>query len=98
MLQRLLNMLGEQAACAPVYAGAFAVNLIACIALIPRFGMTGAAASVSAALIVESIALFWVTKCRLQLHVFILGGRKRNSILHAGQRGRPTSQYFGFGT
>jgi O-antigen/teichoic acid export membrane protein len=71
--ERLLNMLGQQTACAMVYAGAFAVNLAACIVLIPRYGMLGAAMSVSAALIVESIALFCVSKFRLGLHVFVWG-------------------------
>ena len=61
----------EQKACAFVYAGAFAVNLLACIALIPRFGMTGAAIAMSSAMIVESAALFWITKARLGFHVFI---------------------------
>ena len=72
--ERLLNMLGEQKLCAVVYAGAFACNLIACILLIPRFGMTGAAIATSVALLVESSALFLVTKFRLGFHVFVWGG------------------------
>ena len=78
-VERLLNMLGEQQACALVYAGAFAVNLILCIVLIPPLGLNGAAVSCSAALIVESIALFCVTKRRLGLHVFIWGPWKRHA-------------------
>src|SRR5215813_13478786 len=46
-VERLLNMLGEQRACALVYAGAFAFNLVLCLILIPRFGATGAAVATS---------------------------------------------------
>ncbi|HZQ13915.1 MAG TPA: lipopolysaccharide biosynthesis protein [Pseudolabrys sp.] len=72
--ERLLNMLGERKQCAAVYAGAFAVNLVLCLALIPRFGIEGAAVATSAALAVESILLYRIAKRRLGFHVFILGG------------------------
>lgn len=74
-IERLLNMLGEQHACATVYAIAFALNLMLCIILIPRIGVEGAAISTATALVVESILLFCVTKRRLGLHVFIWGDR-----------------------
>ena len=72
-VERLLNMVGEQTACATVYATAFVLNLGLCIVLIPRIGVAGAAVATSTALIVESILLFWVTKRRLGFHVFIWG-------------------------
>ena len=72
-IERLLNMLGEQRACAAVYATAFALNLVLCVVLIPRFGVDGAAVATSTALIVESILLFIVTRRRLGFHVFIWG-------------------------
>jgi O-antigen/teichoic acid export membrane protein len=75
-VERLLNMLGEQRACALVYATAFALNFILCIVLIPRMGVEGAAVSTSTALIVESALLFFVTKRRLGFHVFIWGRPK----------------------
>jgi O-antigen/teichoic acid export membrane protein len=71
--ERLLNMLGEQRACAAVYATAFVLNMVLCIVLIPRLGVDGAAVATSTALIVESILLFLVTKRRLGFHVFIWG-------------------------
>jgi len=71
--ERLLNMLGEQRACAAVYATAFVINMVLCIVLIPRIGIEGAAVATSTALIVESILLFLVTKRRLGFHVFIWG-------------------------
>jgi O-antigen/teichoic acid export membrane protein len=70
-VERLLNMVGEQRACAMVYAAAFVLNVVACIVLIPRFGITGAAIATTAGVLAESILLFIVTKVRLGLHVFI---------------------------
>ena len=72
-VERLLNMLGEQRACAAVYAIAFVLNIVLGIVLIPRLGVDGAAVATSTALIVESILLFVVTKRRLGFHVFIWG-------------------------
>jgi O-antigen/teichoic acid export membrane protein len=72
--ERLLNMLGERKQCASVYAVAFAINLVLCIVLIPRIGIEGAAIATSTALVVESIALYFVAKRRLGFHVFIMGG------------------------
>jgi O-antigen/teichoic acid export membrane protein len=75
-IERLLNMLGEQRICALIYAGAFAINFGACLALIPPFGAAGAAAATTTALIIESYMLFRVTKSRLGFHVFIWGGAR----------------------
>jgi O-antigen/teichoic acid export membrane protein len=75
-IERLLNMLGEQHACAAVYAGAFALNLVLCIVLVPRIGVEGAAVSTATALIFESVMLFLVTRYRLGFHVFIWGRAK----------------------
>jgi O-antigen/teichoic acid export membrane protein len=71
--ERLLSMVGEQRACAAVYATAFILNLALCIMLIPRLGVPGAAISTSIALVIESILLFVVTKRRLGFHVFVWG-------------------------
>jgi O-antigen/teichoic acid export membrane protein len=72
--ERLLNMLGERKQCALIYAAAFAINLVLCVILIPRIGIEGAGAATSAALVVESILLYFVAKRRLGFHVFIMGG------------------------
>lgn len=71
--ERLLNMVGQQRACAFVYAGAFAINLLLCLMLIPRFGLVGAACSTATAVVCESVLLFVITKRRLGLHIFIIG-------------------------
>ena len=73
--ERLLNMLGEQRACAWVYAVAFATNLLACFVLIPKLGPTGAALATATALVVESTLLFVVIKRRLGIHALVLGRR-----------------------
>jgi O-antigen/teichoic acid export membrane protein len=75
-VERLLNMVGEQRACALVYGGAFAFNLAACLVLIPLMGIHGAAVATASAVLVESVLLFWVTKRRLGLHVFIWKPRR----------------------
>jgi O-antigen/teichoic acid export membrane protein len=72
--ERLLNMVGQQKICAAIYGGAFAVNLALCVALVPRFGLFGAAIATATAVVVESVLLFVITKRRLGLHVFIWGG------------------------
>jgi len=72
--ERLLSMQGEQRASAAIYAGAFAVNLVLCLILIPRFGLIGAAGATASAIVCESILLFTVARSRLGLHAFIVGG------------------------
>jgi O-antigen/teichoic acid export membrane protein len=74
-VERLLNMLGQQRACALVYAAAFVINLVLCLVFIPRYGAAGAAASTSVALIIESVLLFVVTRRQLGFHMFVLGAR-----------------------
>ena len=71
--ERLLNMVGQQRACALIYACAFATNLLLCLVLIPRLGLIGAAASTATATVVESALLFVVTRRRLGLHIFVFG-------------------------
>jgi O-antigen/teichoic acid export membrane protein len=70
-VDRLLTMLGEQRACAAVYFGAFLVNLVLAILLVPRFGMMGAAMSTATALVLESLALAFIARSRLGLKVGI---------------------------
>ena len=70
-VERLLNMVGEQRACAAIYATAFAVNLLLCFLLIPRIGPMGAAIAIASAMVVESTLLYFVAKRRLGIHVFI---------------------------
>jgi O-antigen/teichoic acid export membrane protein len=64
--ERLLNMFGRQNVCALVYLAAFACNLAGCFLLVPAFGAAGAAASTSAALLVESAALYALARRHLR--------------------------------
>jgi O-antigen/teichoic acid export membrane protein len=72
-VERLLNMLGHQQVCALAYALAFVMNVILCIALVPRFGGHGAAAATSISLTFETVLLFWIVRQRLGLHVLAFG-------------------------
>ncbi len=69
-VERLLTMSGHQTATALVYAVAFATAVLLCLALIPRFGMMGAAIATAAALTVESLLLLWITTARLGLRLW----------------------------
>ncbi|WP_407160681.1 polysaccharide biosynthesis C-terminal domain-containing protein [Bradyrhizobium sp. STM 3557] len=72
-VERLLNMLGHQHICAAAYAAAFVMNVVLCLALVPRFGGHGAAAATSLSLVAETALLFWIVKRRLGLHVLAFG-------------------------
>lgn len=63
--ERLLTMLGRQNTCAMVYLAAMLTNVVACVILVPQFGLAGAAISTSAALVVESVALSLMTRREL---------------------------------
>jgi O-antigen/teichoic acid export membrane protein len=75
-IERLLNMVGEQRACAVVYASAFAANIALCVVLIPLFGVAGAALAISGAMILEAALLFGVARDRLGLHAFVWRRKK----------------------
>lgn len=72
-VERLLNMLGHQHICALAYALAFVMNVVLCVALVPRFGGHGAAAATSISLGFETVLLFWIVRKRLGLHVLAFG-------------------------
>jgi len=80
-VERLLNMLGHQHICAAAYALAFAINLVLCVMLVPRFGDHGAAAATSISLCCETVLLFWIVRRRLGLHVLAFGkGQDRERL------------------
>ena len=72
-VERLLNMLGHQHICALAYALAFVMNLVLCVALVPRWGGHGAAAATTIALVFETVLLFAIVRRRLGLHVLAFG-------------------------
>jgi len=74
-VERLLNMLGHQYVCALAYGLSFVLNVVLCVALVPRFGGHGAAAATSISLAFETVLLFYIVRQRLGLHVLAFGTR-----------------------
>ena len=70
-MERFLNVIGKQGINALIYGGAFAVNIVLCLVLIPPFGAAGAAIAISTALIVETIALVVLLKKQMGLDIFV---------------------------
>lgn len=67
----LLNMLGEQLLCAAVLVVAALLNVALNFALVPRYGMMGAAIATSASLTIAALMNFIVARRRLELEVSI---------------------------
>lgn len=67
----LLTMAGEQKRCAIAYAVTFACNVALNLALIPLYGLAGAAIATTAAMIIEASMLFHLTRKHLGLYTFI---------------------------
>ena len=70
--------------CALAYALAFVMNVVLCIALVPRFGGHGAAAATSISLVFETVLLFWIVRQRLGLHVLAFGKRTLTDAVMPG--------------
>jgi len=70
--ESVLTMSGEQKICAVVYAVTLAINVVLNFALIPIYGLAGAALATTLALLFESVALYTTTLWRLNIHMFIL--------------------------
>lgn len=69
--ERVLNMLGQQRACAFAYAALFAFDVVACLLLTPKYGAIGAATATATTFVLESVLLFAIAKRKLGLHLFI---------------------------
>jgi O-antigen/teichoic acid export membrane protein len=67
----LLNMLGEQKRCAAVLMFAAALNITLNLALVPVYGITGAALATATSLITAALANAWVARVRLGINVAI---------------------------
>lgn len=67
----LLNMLGQQRACAAAFFAALILNVALNLALIPIYGALGAAIATTLATGVRSFALAWLVKSRLGLDILI---------------------------
>ncbi len=67
----ILNMLGEQKICAGVLFASAALNLVLNFALIPEFGLMGAAAATAISMAAAAGAMTLVARRRLDLDCFI---------------------------
>ncbi len=74
--ERFLSMVGEQKACALAALAALVINLVLCFALIPSYGVMGAAISTTIAFIAESVLIFLIARYRLGFHLFVFGGKR----------------------
>ena len=73
----LLNMLGEQNACAMVLVFTAALNIVLNLMLVPAFGLNGAAAATALSLITTALLQYAVARYRLGLDVAIWSAWKR---------------------
>jgi O-antigen/teichoic acid export membrane protein len=73
----VLNMLGEQTLCALVLVASAIVNVALSVALVPLFGMIGAATATSIALIVASAMNYVVARRRLNLEISVWNSMRR---------------------
>lgn len=67
----VLNMLGEQWLCALVLVVSALLNIALSFALVPAFGMLGAAAATSTALVMAALMNYVVARRRLELEISI---------------------------
>ena len=73
----VLNMLGEQAICALVLVVSALLNVALGVALVPAFGMIGAAVATSIALSAAALMNFVVARRRLELELSIWSSLRR---------------------
>ncbi len=89
---RVLNMMGQQNACALVHGVSLVVNIALNVILIPKMGFYGAATATTSAMVFESVLLYLVARRRLGLNVFILRlatGRLEPVVAAAAREDQP---------
>ncbi len=67
----LLNMLGEQRLCAAVLATTAVLDIALNLALVPRFGMLGAATATSISLVTAALLNYLVVGWRLDIEIAV---------------------------
>ena len=75
--EAVLTMSGEQRICALVYGVTLLVNVLLNVALIPRYGLAGAATATTAAMLFEAGALYAIVLRRLDLRMFVAHAHRR---------------------
>lgn len=84
-VENLLNMMGQQVACALALVATVAVNLSLNLLLIPQLGLYGAAIATSSAVVVEAVLLCVLARRRLGIDVLIWN-RPTQAKTHASDR------------
>ena len=74
-VERLLNMLDHQIPCAIAVGSAFFINLALNLALIPYWGLAGAAVATAIAHVVEALLLFATARRYLKIDIFMWSPR-----------------------
>ncbi|MEM8652999.1 MAG: oligosaccharide flippase family protein [Pseudomonadota bacterium] len=74
--ESLLVMAGGQIACASIYAVTFSVNIALNLALIPIYGIEGAAIATACAFGFESLGLYVIANRLLGIHAFVIPRRE----------------------
>lgn len=77
--EALLSVLGQQKICAVVMFFTLGINVALNFALIPSFGLIGAAAATAGSIMLESVLLIWIIRKRLGLHAFVFGGSSQTT-------------------
>ncbi|ABS64603.1 polysaccharide biosynthesis protein [Parvibaculum lavamentivorans DS-1] len=79
----LLNMTGHQNAVAWVYGAAAVGNIVLNIALVPSFGLMGAAAATAITIVGSTVCLAVIVRRRLGITAFVLAGVPRRLLAAA---------------
>ncbi len=74
----LLNMLGEQKACAAVIASTAVLNITLQLLLVPKLGINGAAIATALSLVIGALSNTFVAKRRLGLDIAIWSNLRRS--------------------
>ena len=78
--EALLTMGGQQALCVKLYAAALAANLALNVALIPVFGLTGAAMATAGAMMVEATLLHLAVRHTFGIRLFALAAPQSGPV------------------
>jgi O-antigen/teichoic acid export membrane protein len=73
----LLNMLGQQRLCATVLVTTALLNIALNLALVPAFGLLGAAVATSASLVAGALMSFLAVRRRLEIDVAVWRNLRR---------------------
>jgi len=76
----LLNMLGEQKLCASVLFLTAMINIFLNIALIPAYGLVGAATATSLSLTIAAVLFFLAIKVRLKINIFAFSNGSKKIV------------------